>query len=235
MDLTSLNENETESSIIELCQKSMTPFGDVAAVCLYPKWIATAKSLLENTPIKIATVVNFPSGNESIDLVVSTIQEAIKRGAQEIDVVFPYSKYLTGEHEAAKKFIQCCRASCGEKVLLKVILETGILKDLQIIAEASRDAILAGADFLKTSTGKIAIGANPVVATQMLITIKKVTKEVHRTIGFKASGGIRTIEDANQYINLATEIMGSNWITPETFRLGASHLLDKILEDLGNG
>lgn len=231
IDFTSLNENDTEETISVLCQKAVTPLGSVAAVCVYPKFVKQAAQALQGTSVKIATVANFPQGNDPLDDVLATIQQAIQEGAQEIDVVFPYKQYLAGETNDAIDYIKQCKKMCGEKVLLKVILESGAFDDLSILANASRDVLLAGADFLKTSTGKISIGATLPAAKTMLMVIKEMASQLNRPIGFKVSGGVRTVEQANHYIALADEIMGNNWVNPRAFRIGASQLLDSIIKN----
>jgi deoxyribose-phosphate aldolase len=230
MDLTSLNETDSSASIAALCQKAMASVPHVAAVCVYPAFVKQAAETLAGSGIKIATVANFPHGNDPLDTVVASIQQSISDGAQEIDLVFPYAQYLAKEVVPVREFIQKCKEACGPHVLLKVILETGALNDPQIIADASRDVLLAGADFLKTSTGKFAVGATIPAATVMIMTIKEMTHELNRSIGFKVAGGIRTIEQASQYVVLANQMMGPNWVVPQTFRIGASQLLDEILK-----
>lgn len=234
LDLTSLNDSDTDASIELLCQRAVTPFGHVAAVCVYPQFVRTAARVLAGSPVKIATVANFPQGTDLLETVVASIQQSIEHGAQEIDVVFPYSDYLSKKVEPVRQFIQTCKETCGNNILLKVILETGALQDSQIIADASRDVLLAGADFLKTSTGKIPVGATLPAATVMMMTIKEMTAELNRSLGFKAAGGIRTIEQASQYIALANQIMGPDWVVPQTVRIGASQLLDAVLSLLSH-
>src|SRR5205823_2666711 len=143
---------------------------------------------------KIATVVNFPQGNDALENVLFAIQQVIHDGANEIDVVFPYSDYLRGEKEKALDFIRQCKAVSGEEIVLKVIIETGALVHHAIIAEVSYEVSHAGADFLKTSTGKIAVGATMDAVRAMFATIKKIS----RPMGIKVSGGVRTIEQAEQ-------------------------------------
>ncbi|MHB1947972.1 MAG: deoxyribose-phosphate aldolase [Gammaproteobacteria bacterium] len=230
MDLTSLNETDTSQTIAILCQKAVAQDQHVAAVCVYPAFVKQAAESLVGSGVKIATVANFPYGNDPLDIVIASIQQSIGLGAREIDLVFPYTQYLAREVEPVREFIQKSKEACGPNVLLKVILETGALNDPQVIADASRDVILAGADFLKTSTGKYAIGATLPAATVMIMTIKEMTHELNRSIGFKVAGGIRTIEQASQYIVLANQMMGPDWVVPETFRIGASQLLDEILK-----
>ena len=229
MDLTSLNDADTAVTIAALCQRAITPIGHVAAVCIAPRHVRQAADLLAGTPVKVATVANFPQGDSELDEVLSSIQESIEAGAQEIDVVFPYRDYLARRVDVARNFILRCKQVCGEAVLLKVILETGELKDPQIIADASRDALIAGADFLKTSTGKTEIGATLPAATVIMMEIKEMTDKLNRPFGMKVAGGVRTIEQAVEYIALASKIMGPDWVQPKTFRIGASQLLDALV------
>jgi len=226
IDLTNLDETASENQIVNLCQQAITPQGAVAAICIYPKFIVLAKRLLANTPVKIATVCNFPTGDSAITVVTEEIKKSIEAGADEIDVVMPYHDYLEGKITAVSDFIMQCKKTCGETIILKVILETGALQQPAIIANASRDVILAGADFIKTSTGKITIGATLPAAEAMLQTIHDL--HLNRTVGFKASGGIRTLADAEKYLQLADKIMRPDWVSAKTFRFGASNLLSEI-------
>jgi deoxyribose-phosphate aldolase len=216
------------ASITALCHKAISTVGQVAAVCVYPQFVATARGLLAGTTVNIATVANFPQGVASIDEVLLAIDQALKAGAQEIDVVFPYQRYLAGDTEVAQEFVSQCKKACGDK-LLKVILETGAFEDLSVLEQAAITAVNGGADFLKTSTGKIPVGATPKTAEVLLSVIKKMQPTVATQLGFKASGGVRTIEQAAGYIALANQILGAEWVTPKTFRLGASQLLDAVL------
>lgn len=228
IDLTSLNESDTDETIDALCNKAISHAGHVAAVCVYPQFVQQAATLLANSAVRVATVANFPAANDPLETVIESIKQSIKQGADEIDVVFPYRRYLAGDRAGACDFISACKKVCGAEILLKVILETGELKTSAIIADVSQAAISAGADFLKTSTGKVAVGATLEAATVMLQEIKK----SDRLVGFKASGGVRTLEQALAYLYLASDIMGSEWITPRSFRFGASQLLDEIQKNL---
>lgn len=232
LDLTRLSDTTTEADITVLCQKAVLPETHVAAVCIPESFVSQATKLLANSSVKIATVANFPHGTDSLSEVILSIKHSIQAGADEIDVVFPYTQYLKGEAEAVRHFIQECKAACGENILLKVILETGVLQEAVIIAEASRDALLAGADFLKTSTGKVAVGATLTAATSMLEVILEMSKKTDQIYGLKVSGGINTLELADQYINLAKDIMGESWVTARTFRIGASQLYDAVIDVL---
>jgi deoxyribose-phosphate aldolase len=229
VDLTSLNVHDTEESIALLCDKAHTDLGHVEAVCVYPRFVRQVAAQFAGTSIKTATVVNFPEGISSLETVLVEIGKALQDGAQEIDVVFPYLRYLAGEQQYTQSFISACKAACGTSVSLKVILETGALLDPAIIADASVNALTAGADFIKTSTGKIAEGATLEAAAVMLLVIRHVMPQLKRNIGLKISGGIRDIEQAAQYVKLADTIMGPEWVIPHHFRLGASQLVDKLL------
>jgi deoxyribose-phosphate aldolase len=221
LDLTSLQDSDNAASIAALCQKAQSPLGHVAAVCVYPKFVSEAVLQLVGTSIKVATVANFPNGDGKIDLISSSILQSLKDGATEIDVVFPYRLYLKGKKMSALEVISTCKALVGEKIVLKVILETGVIGNLSIIEQLSYEVIEAGANFLKTSTGKVSGGATIEAAAVMLSVIKKSGKNV----GFKASGGIRVLEQALPYIGLAEDIMGQDWVTADHFRIGTSGLV----------
>lgn len=224
LDLTTLSDTDTDDSVRALCAKAHGMHGSVAAVCLYPQFVKTAKAALAGTNIKVATVANFPTGKDNPSAVLVAIQTAIADGADEIDVVLPYESFVLGHLPHVSQFIEACKTQCGDTTL-KVILESGILPSEGIVAAASQLCIDAGANFLKTSTGKVPIGATLDAAEAMLNTIKQNKKPV----GFKASGGIRTWDDAQKYLALAEKIMGKDWVTPKTFRFGASSLLGDLV------
>ena len=228
VDLTSLNADDTEASIAAFCEKAQLPFGHVAAVCVYPKFVRLVADNFAGTEIKTATVVNFPHGTSSLESVLIEISHALQDGAQEIDLVFPYSRYLSGEQDEAQNFVATCKAACGNEVTLKVILETGALNNPTIIADAAYAALAAGANFIKTSTGKIQEGATLEAAATILLVIQRVSKQFTHPVGIKVSGGIRSLEQAARYVELADAIMGREWVTPMTFRIGASKLVDQI-------
>ncbi|HEX4044156.1 MAG TPA: deoxyribose-phosphate aldolase [Gammaproteobacteria bacterium] len=228
IDLTSLNDTDTETSVATFLQKAYTPQGNVAAVCIYPAFVRMAANEFVQTPIKVATVANFPKGTTALDEVLIEINDAIADGVQEIDVVFPYQRLLTGDTAYAQRFIADCKTACGEAVLLKVILETSQLQTPERIAEASNIALTAGADFIKTSTGKVGEGASLTAAVVMLSVIKALTPQLKRVLGFKVSGGVREWQQAAEYVALAEQVMGANWVSKATFRIGASKLIDNI-------
>lgn len=226
IDLTSLNETDDAAAIATLCQQAVTAQGHVAAVCVYPAFVVQAKQLLRDTPVKIATVLNFPHGTDSLENILPAIQQTIAEGADEIDVVFPYPAYLRGETTVATDMVYACKLACGDKIL-KVILETGMLPDLAMVERVSMAACEGGADFIKTSTGKVAVGAT-------LEAVKVMLQVIHgRKVGVKVSGGIRTIEDATRYVELAQGMMGKEWVTPARFRIGASKLVQEIYNKIG--
>jgi deoxyribose-phosphate aldolase len=235
MDLTSLNDDDTADSIRALCQRADTPAGHPAAVCIYPAFITTARDALAELGlagrVKIATVTNFPRGEADIERAAAETREAVARGADEVDVVFPYRALMAGDEIVGRELVAACKAACG-KALLKVILETGELEDATLIRRASELAIDGGADFLKTSTGKVRVNATLEAAEILLSVIQASGPSLQKSVGFKAAGGVRTAEDARDYLDLAERLMGKAWVTPAHFRFGASGLLDSLLATL---
>ncbi|MCG7392119.1 deoxyribose-phosphate aldolase [Microvirga sp. ACRRW] len=225
LDLTDLTDNCTDQAIDALCKKALNPLGPVAAVCVWPQFVKRSQENLKGSPVRIATVVNFPAGGEDIDRVTDDLQEALSDGANEIDLVLPYNALRRGDVTIAGEMIEAVRDLVDQGRLLKVILETGELKDAKLIETASRLAIDSGADFIKTSTGKTPVSATPEAAEIMLNAIKA----SGRNVGLKPSGGIRTVADAKVYLDLAERIMGAGWATPQTFRIGASSVYDTLI------
>lgn len=232
IDLTELSDTkshikeEEDALIHHLCEKSITPYGNVAAVCVYSRFIQLAKSRL-GRKIKIASVINFPFGVADIEMAKFEAKLALSRGASEIELVFPYKCFMLHQSIECCDIIQHVKTACGDKKL-KVIIETGELKSAEMIRAASELCIKNGANFIQTSTGKVATGATLAAAKVILHTIK-INKA---NCGLKISGGIRTVIQAKQYLELATEIMGAEWIKPGNFRFGASSLLDDVLNIL---
>lgn len=229
IDLTSLNDDDDAAAIERLCGDAVTPHGSVAAVCLYARFVPQARGLLEGTGVRIATVANFPQGDCDVGKAAAETEAAVAAGADEVDVVLPFQAWLAGERAEARDLVAACKAACGERARLKVILETAALGSPANVAEATRDAIAAGADFVKTSTGKGAGGATLEAAEAILSEIR----ETGGDVGFKASGGIRSVAEAAGYLALAERILGADWPTPERFRFGASSLLGDVLRQLG--
>ncbi len=232
MDLTSLNDDDTAEKIIALCNKAKSPAGNTAAVCVYPRFVPIAKKTLRElglNDVTVATVTNFPAGDDDIDIAVSETRAAIAYGADEVDVVFPYKALMDGNADVGHELVSRCKEACGDK-MLKVIIESGELGDPALIRRASEISIDAGADFIKTSTGKVSINATPESARIMLQVIADSGKT---NVGFKPAGGIRTAEDAAEHLAIAEEILGKDWISRDHYRFGASSLLDNLLQALG--
>ena len=225
LDLTTLGENDTDADIKALCAKAVTPYGQVAAICVWPQFVALAKASLGASGVKVAGVANFPEGTTDIDRAIADTKEILTAGGDEVDVVFPYKSWIEGNRELGPWIISECKKICGDKARLKVILETGELKSPDLIHSASIAAIQSGPDFIKTSTGKTPVSATIDAARVMLGAIK----DTGGTCGFKASGGIRDTKTAGDYITLADTIMGKGWMSPATFRFGASGLLDDLI------
>lgn len=232
LDLTSLNDDDNEDSIRALCEQAViTDTQDqthsVAALCIYPRFIPFARQQLDELgfyQVRIATVSNFPHGRDDIDIAVKETRASVAYGADEVDLVFPYQAFLAGDKKLATTMIAACKRECGSKAQLKVILETGELKSEQAITQASELAIAAGADFIKTSTGKVAVNATPESAQLMLQAIAAQP----RAVGFKPAGGIRNLDDVETYFKLVRDIVGEERLTPAYFRFGASSLLTSL-------
>ncbi len=234
LDLTTLEEDDDEARVRELCRRADTPLIPVAAVCVWPRFVPLARKLLKHKPVRVATVVNFPGGEAEAARVAEETAAAVEAGAHEIDVVMPYRAYIDGARAQPLAALRACREACGDGVTMKVILESGVYPDPELIVWASRDAIAAGADFLKTSTGKVAPAATLPAAALMLHAIHESGRqETDRPVGFKAAGGVRTTDAAAGYLLVADRIMGEFWTRPRTFRFGASALLDALLTSAG--
>lgn len=219
LDLTDLSDSPTEAGTDRLCTQARGPHGPVAAVCVWPQMVSRARAALAGSPVRVATVANFPHGRDDLERVLDDVAEMLRDGAEEIDLVLPYQGFLKGERRAARALVEAVRDGVRGRVL-KLILETGVLAEPAIIAEAARLGIAAGVDFLKTSTGKTAVSATPEAARILLETIRA----SDRPVGLKVSGGVRTSAQAAAYLDLAETIMGPGWAVPRTFRIGASAL-----------
>lgn len=243
IDLTTLEGSDTFEKVRKLCGKAIKPTEEkkspgCAAVCIYPRFIDFTVHILQGTNIKTATVAtSFPSGQVPLELKLAEVKYCIEQGADEIDMVISRGEFLSGNYEfVSDEILQisdlCKAGKNGMPVHLKVILETGELKTTENIYLASVLAINAGADFIKTSTGKISPAATLEAAYVMLTVINDHFKKTGKKVGFKPAGGIRTTEEALQYISMVKNICGDEWLTPELFRIGASSLLDNLLKDL---
>ncbi len=225
LDLTDLSDNADEAGLTALCARAIGAPGPVAAICIWPRFVAQARTMLGRAPVRIATVVNFPLGEATGADVLAETQAALAAGTDEIDLVLPWRAFLAGDAAGAEAMVRAVREACGDK-RLKVILETGEYPDLDRVRAASELAIAAGADFIKTSTGKTAHSASLPAARTML----EVIAASGRPVGLKPSGGIRTLADAAGYLELADAIMGPGWATPERFRFGASGLHQVLVD-----
>ena len=228
VDLTDLTDTCNHNAIDDLCQRAQTAHGPVGAICIWPRFVSHAHARLKGSGIPIATVVNFPGGDAELDLVKVETKQALDDGADEIDLVMPYRDFMNGSEDLSIEMISTISRMVGQDRVLKVILETGQLGDEALIARASHLAMDAGADFIKTSTGKVPVNATPEVARIMIQAISDSGKDV----GFKPAGGVKTVEDTAAYLALADEIMGPAWATPKTFRFGASGVLNDLLAAL---
>lgn len=231
LDLTDLSDTCTEAQIERLCAQAKTPHGPVAAVCIWPQHVKLARQRLAGTTVRVATVINFPAGDDPLNRVIADVEEILTDGAQDIDLVMPYKAFLAGDTQAPAEMIASVNEMLDDTHQLKVILETGAYPDMAAVARASRFAIDNGADFIKTSTGKMTPAATPEAARTMLTAIR----DSGMNVGFKPAGGIRTLDDATLYLALADDIMGAGWATPQTFRFGASGLFDVLLAIIEGG
>ena len=235
MDLTTLEGADTPGKVAALCSKAARPdpvdrtVPPVAAVCVYPNLVPIAKERLEGTGVKVASVATgFPSGQYPTELKVADVRAAVELGADEIDMVIDRGAFLSGRYAKVYDEIVRVKEACGE-THLKVILETGELGTYDNVRRASLLAMAAGADFIKTSTGKVSPAATLPVSLVMLEAIRDVHDETGRKIGFKPAGGIRVAKQAVQHLVLVHETLGPDWLTPDLHRFGASSLLNDVL------
>lgn len=232
LDLTSLNLDDDDDRIIALCRKAVTPVGLVASVCVYPQFVQLARRTLDSLgaeSVRISAVANYPYGGPSLQSAVYETRAALASGADEVGLVYPYRTQLNGDKQEATDLVEACRETCGDRAVLKVMIESGELKDPQIIRSVCTEMMTVGVDFIETSTGKASVNATPQAARIIL----EVIAEAGGQGGFKATGGIRTFEDAKIYLGLAGARFGPNWVNVNRVRIGASSLLDDVLTGLG--
>lgn len=241
VDLTTLEGADTPGKVRAMCAKAVRPDpGDqtvpkVAAVCVYPDLVAQAVGALGGSGVKVASVATaFPSGRSSLDVKVADTAFAVAAGADEIDMVIDRGAFLAGDYLKVFEEISAIKAACGragdeQDAHLKVILETGELSTYDNVRRASWLAMLAGADFIKTSTGKVQPAATPPVTLVMLEAVRDFLAATGRKVGVKPAGGIRTTKDAIKMLVLVNETVGEGWLSPDWFRLGASTLLNDLL------
>jgi len=238
IDLTTLSGDDTDKRVKNLCQKAYSfseydiRLPNVAAVCVYPVFAGLVHQSLLNTGIKTACVAGgFPSGQSPLHVRLDEVKYALDQDAEEIDMVISRGRLIEGDTDFVYNEIAKIKELCGN-VLLKVILETGDLKSVELIRRASEISILAGADFLKTSTGKINPAATPEAFLVMLDTIAEYFEKTGKMVGIKAAGGIAEANDALLYLNLTKSVLGTEWIDKQFFRIGASRLADALVDEI---
>ncbi len=239
IDLTSLGATDSRRSIGEFTRKAIElprhfpQAGSVASICVYPVFVETVGLAAGDSKMAITSVSGgFPSSQTYLEVKMLETAMAIENGADEIDIVISIGEMLDGEYDLAGNEIETLRAEIGDDAILKVILESGTLSDPELIHKAATIAMEAGADFIKTSTGKNGIAATPEAAVAMCLAISQFAKKTGRKVGFKAAGGISTAESAALYYSIVEEILGEEWLTPERFRIGASSLANNLLSEI---
>ncbi|HET9895136.1 MAG TPA: deoxyribose-phosphate aldolase [Streptosporangiaceae bacterium] len=240
VDLTTLEGADTPGKVRGLCAKAVRPdpadsaVPPVAAVCVYPDLVGVAKAALAEfglagSRVAVASVATaFPSGRASLAVKLADVADAVAAGADEIDMVIDRGAFLAGRYGQVYEEVRAVKKACGS-AHLKVILETGELATLDNVSRASWLAMLAGADFIKTSTGKVSPASTPPVALVMLAAVRDFEQASGRRVGVKVAGGIRTAKDAIRYLVLVNETAGRAWLTPDLFRIGASSLVNDLL------
>jgi deoxyribose-phosphate aldolase len=235
VDLTTLEGADTPGKVRGLCAKAMQPDAadsavpPVAAVCVYPDLVSVAKAELTGSGVAVASVATaFPSGRASLAVKLADVADAVSAGADEVDMVIDRGAFLAGRYGQVYEEVRAVKEATGA-AHLKVILETGELATLDNVSRASWLAMLAGADFIKTSTGKVSPASTPPVALVMLAAVRDFEQASGRRVGVKVAGGIRTAKDAIRYLVLVNEVAGAAWLTPALFRIGASSLLNDLL------
>jgi deoxyribose-phosphate aldolase len=238
MDLTTLEGKDTPGKVLQMCRRALAPLasdatvGPCAAVCVYPNLVPVAKRVLGGSAVRVASVATaFPGGQSPLDVKLADVRRAVELGADEIDMVIDRGALLAGDYARVFEEIAATKEACGS-AHLKVILETGELGSYDMVRRASEIAMAAGADFIKTSTGKIAPAATPAVTLVMLEAIRDTYHATGRRIGMKPAGGVRTAKQAIHYLVLVKETLGDAWLTRELFRFGASALLTDVLMQL---
>ncbi|GHT08493.1 deoxyribose-phosphate aldolase [Bacteroidia bacterium] len=238
IDLTSLNTEDSKEKIWKFIEEvnnfdgSISDVNNVAAICVFPNFVQPVKEALTATDVKIASVAGgFPASQTFIEVKIAEVALAVADGADEIDIVLNVGEFLEGNYEEVSNEIEEIKDAC-RTAHLKVILETGLLKTAVNIKKAAILSIYSGANFIKTSTGKVYPGANPEAVYVMCQAVKEYYQLHNKKIGVKVSGGVRTAEEAVKYYTIVKEVLGKEWLTPEYFRIGASSLANNILKSL---
>ena len=236
IDLTTLTCNDSVESVTEFAKKTVT-FGEaypdvpnVASICVYPSFVETVGLAIDGTPMRITSVGGgFPASQTFLEVKMLEVAMAVENGADEVDIVLNVGKMLTGAYDEAANEVEMIRSEMDSDVILKVIIESGALKTPELIRKASLISMAAGADFVKTSTGKIDIAATPEAAVVMCQAIKDFYDKTGTKVGFKAAGGVKTPQDAALYYTIVEQILGEEWLTTELFRIGASSAANNLL------
>ena len=236
IDLTTLSCNDSVTSVTEFARKTVAFYEqyphlpNVASICVYPAFVETVGVAVDGTPMRITSVGGgFPASQTFLEVKALEVAMAVENGADEVDIVLNVGRMLTGEYDEAANEVEAIRSEMDPDVVLKVIIESGALKTPELIRKASLLSMFAGADFVKTSTGKIDVAATPEAAVVMCQAIRDFHEKTGRKVGFKAAGGVRTPEDAALYYTIVEEILGREWLTPELFRIGASSAANNLL------
>ncbi len=236
VDLTTLTCNDSVESVTDFAKRTVT-FGqkypdipNVASICVYPAFVETVGVAVDGTPMRITSVGGgFPASQTFLEVKMLEVAMAVENGADEVDIVLNVGKMLTGAYDEAANEVEMIRSEMDEDVVLKVILETGALKTPELIRRASLISMAAGADFIKTSTGKIDVAATPEAAVVMCQAIKDYYEATGRKVGFKAAGGVKSPQDAALYYTIVEQILGQEWLTTDLFRIGASSAANNLL------
>ncbi|WP_300868197.1 deoxyribose-phosphate aldolase [uncultured Alistipes sp.] len=236
IDLTTLSCNDSVTSVTEFARKAaefnerFPHIPNVASICIYPSFVETVGLAVDGTPMRITSVAGgFPAAQTFLEVKALEVAMAIENGADEVDIVLNVGRMLTGEYDEAANEVEVIRAETDPEVVLKVIIESGALKTPELIRKASLLSMFAGADFVKTSTGKIDVAATPEAAVVMCQAIRDYYEKTGRKVGFKAAGGVRTPQDAVLYYTIVREILGEDWCTTDLFRIGASSAANNLL------
>ena len=236
VDLTTLTCNDSVESVTEFAKRTVTfnqaypQIPNVASICVYPAFVETVGLAVDGTPMRITSVGGgFPASQPFLEVKMLEVAMAVENGADEVDIVLNVGKMLTGAYDEAANEVEMIRSEMDSDIILKVIIESGALKTPELIRKASLISMAAGADFIKTSTGKIDVAATPEAAVVMCQAIKDYYNKTGRKVGFKAAGGVKSPQDAALYYTIVEQILGEQWLTTDLFRIGASSAANNLL------
>lgn len=236
VDLTTLTCNDSVESVTEFAKRTVTfnqaypQIPNVASICVYPAFVETVGLAVDGTPMRITSVGGgFPASQTFLEVKMLEVAMAVENGADEVDIVLNVGKMLTGAYDEAANEVEMIRSEMDSDIILKVIIESGALKTPELIRKASLISMAAGADFIKTSTGKIDVAATPEAAVVMCQAINDYYNKTGRKVGFKAAGGVKSPQDAALYYTIVEQILGEQWLTTDLFRIGASSAANNLL------